>query len=86
MTASNAVPALQQDIHLIEKLAHFNRERSNPATSYKDPDLFWDLLPHTPESVHQVTILLSDGGTPRSYRHMSGGTAMCPCNPSGAWY
>ena len=47
-------------------------QKRNPATNLKDPDMFWDFLSLTPESVHQVTILFSDRGTPRSYRHMNG--------------
>lgn len=34
--------------------------------------MFWDFLSLTPESVHQVTILFSDRGTPRTYRNMNG--------------
>ena len=34
--------------------------------------MFWDFLSLTPESVHQVTILFSDRGTPKDYRHMNG--------------
>ena len=34
--------------------------------------MFWDFLSLTPESIHQVTILFSDRGTPRTYRHMNG--------------
>ena len=34
--------------------------------------MFWDFLSLTPESLHQVTILFSDRGTPRSHRHMNG--------------
>ena len=34
--------------------------------------MFWDFLSLHPESTHQVTILMSDRGTPRSYRHMNG--------------
>lgn len=47
-------------------------QKRNPATNCKDPDMFWDFLSLTPESVHQVTILFSDRGTPYSYRHMNG--------------
>jgi catalase len=47
-------------------------QKRNPATNAKDPDMFWDFLSLTPESVHQVTILFSDRGTPSSYRHMNG--------------
>jgi catalase len=47
-------------------------QKRNPATNCKDPDMFWDFLSLTPESIHQVTILLSDRGTPRTYRNMNG--------------
>ncbi len=47
-------------------------QKRNPVTNTKDPDMFWDFLSLTPESIHQVTILFSDRGTPRSYRHMNG--------------
>lgn len=47
-------------------------QKRNPATNLKDPDMFWDFLSLTPESIHQVTILFSDRGTPRTYRHMNG--------------
>jgi catalase len=47
-------------------------QKRNPATNLKDPDMFWDFLSLTPESIHQVTILFSDRGTPRSFRHMNG--------------
>ena len=47
-------------------------QKRNPGTNLKDPNMFWDFLSLTPESLHQVTILFSDRGTPRSYRHMNG--------------
>ncbi|MFZ3109833.1 MAG: catalase [Rectinemataceae bacterium] len=47
-------------------------QKRHPATNLKDPDMFWDFLSLTPESIHQVTILFSDRGTPLSYRHMHG--------------
>ncbi len=47
-------------------------QKRNPATNCKDPDMFWDFLSLTPESIHQVTILFSDRGTPKTLRHMNG--------------
>jgi len=47
-------------------------QKRNPATNLKDPDMFWDFLSLTPESIHQVTILFSDRGTPKGHRHMNG--------------
>ncbi|MFZ5584797.1 MAG: catalase [Thermodesulfobacteriota bacterium] len=47
-------------------------QKRHPATNCPDPDMFWDFLSLTPESIHQVTILFSDRGTPATYRHMNG--------------
>src|SRR4030043_2412319 len=47
-------------------------QKRHPATNCKDPDMFWDFLSLTPESIHQGTILFSDRGTPRTYRNMNG--------------
>ena len=47
-------------------------QKRNPSTNCKDPDMFWDFLSLTPESVHQVTILFSDRGIPATYRNMNG--------------
>jgi len=47
-------------------------QKRNPQTNLKDPDAMWDFFSLVPESLHQVTILMSDRGIPRSYRHMNG--------------
>lgn len=47
-------------------------QKRNPQTNLPDASMFWDFLSLTPESVHQVTILFSDRGTPYSFRHMDG--------------
>lgn len=47
-------------------------QKRDPATNAPNPDMFWDFLSLTPESIHQVTILFSDRGTPKGYRHMNG--------------
>ena len=47
-------------------------QKRNPETNLKDANMFWDFLSLTPESLHQVTILFSDRGTPRSHRNMNG--------------
>jgi catalase len=47
-------------------------QKRHPGTNLKDADMFWDFLSLTPESIHQVTILFSDRGTPRTFRHMNG--------------
>ncbi|KAI8870529.1 catalase, partial [Ramicandelaber brevisporus] len=47
-------------------------QKRHPATNCHDADMFWDFLSLVPESLHQVTILFSDRGTPDGYRHMNG--------------
>jgi len=47
-------------------------QKRDPATNAPNADMFWDFLSLTPESVHQVTILFSDRGTPDGFRHMNG--------------
>ena len=47
-------------------------QKRHPGTNLPDPDMFWDFLSLTPESIHQVTILFSDRGTPDGFRHMNG--------------
>ncbi|MBN2465302.1 catalase [candidate division WOR-3 bacterium] len=63
-------------------------QKRNPATNTKDPDMFWDFLSLTPESVHQVTILFSDRGTPLSFRHLNGyaGHAFKWYTAKGDWW
>src|SRR5690606_32250308 len=43
-----------------------------PQTNLKSPTMMWDFWSLSPESLHQVTILFSDRGTPKTYRHMNG--------------
>jgi catalase len=47
-------------------------QKRNPQTNLKDATMVWDFWSLSPESLHQVTILFSDRGTPKSYRHMHG--------------
>ncbi|MDI9434366.1 MAG: catalase [Planctomycetota bacterium] len=47
-------------------------QKRDPATNMPNPDMFWDFLSLTPESIHQVTVLFSDRGTPDGFRHMNG--------------
>ena len=47
-------------------------QKRNPQTNLHDANMAWDFFSLTPESIHQVTILFSDRGTPYSYRHMNG--------------
>ncbi|MFB2769028.1 catalase [Pelatocladus sp. BLCC-F211] len=47
-------------------------QKRNPQTNYKDANAMWDFWSLSPEALHQVTILFSDRGTPKTYRHMNG--------------
>jgi catalase len=47
-------------------------QKRMPDTGLRSNDMQWDFWTLSPETAHQVTILMSDRGTPRSYRHMNG--------------
>jgi catalase len=47
-------------------------QKRNPQTNCKDHNAKWDFWSASPESLHQVTILFSDRGIPKTYRHMDG--------------
>lgn len=47
-------------------------QKRDPQTNLKSPTAMWDFWSRAPESLHQVTILFSDRGTPDGYRHMDG--------------
>ncbi len=47
-------------------------QKRDPQTNLKSPTMMWDFWSLSPESLHQVTILFSDRGTPAGYRHMDG--------------
>jgi catalase len=47
-------------------------QKRMPDTGMRSNNAQWDYWSLAPESAHQVTILLSDRGTPRTYRNMNG--------------
>ena len=47
-------------------------QKRHPQTGVQDPNMAWDFWSYSPEALHQVTILMSDRGTPDGYRHMNG--------------
>ncbi|WP_432712845.1 catalase [Pedobacter sp.] len=47
-------------------------QKRDPRTNLKSANMMWDFWSLNPESLHQVMILMSDRGTPFSYRHMDG--------------
>jgi catalase len=47
-------------------------QKRHPKTNLRSPTAMWDFWSLSPESLHQVTILMSDRGLPTSVRHMNG--------------
>jgi len=47
-------------------------QKRHPKTNMRSPTAMWDFWSLSPESLHQVTILMSDRGLPKSYRHVNG--------------
>lgn len=47
-------------------------QKRNPKTHLKDHNAFWDFASLNPETLHQMTILFTDYGTPKGFRHMNG--------------
>ncbi len=47
-------------------------QKRDPRTNLRNPTAMWDYWSQSPEALHQITILMSDRGLPKSYRHMNG--------------
>lgn len=47
-------------------------QKKNPRTNLPDPGAMFEFWANHPQSLHQITILMSDRGIPASYRHMHG--------------
>ncbi len=47
-------------------------QKRDPKSNLRNPTAMWDFWSQSPESLHQITILMSERGLPRSYRHMNG--------------
>ena len=47
-------------------------QKRDPRTHLKNPTAVWDFWSLSPESLHQVSILMSDRGIPATLRHMHG--------------
>jgi len=55
------------------KFANFiHTQKRHPKSNVRDMDMQWDFWSMCPESLHQVTILFSDRGIPKTLRHMNG--------------
>src|SRR5438105_4085901 len=47
-------------------------QKRMPGTGLRSSNMQWDFWSLSPESLHQVAILMSDRGTLRTWRHMNG--------------
>lgn len=50
----------------------FHALKPHPVKNFFDPNAMWDFFGQVPESMHAVTIMYTDRGTPQGYRHMHG--------------
>ena len=59
-----------RDPQKFQDFIHSQKRRAD--NGMRDHEMQWDFWTLSPESAHQVTFLMSDRGTPRTYRHMNG--------------
>lgn len=70
MTGNNTPVFFVRDALKFSDFIH--SQKRVPKTNLRSPTMMWDFWSLSPESLHQVTILFSDRGTPDGYRHMNG--------------
>lgn len=46
--------------------------KRDPRTNMRSAQSNWDFWTHLPEALHQITVVMSDRGIPKTYRHMHG--------------
>jgi catalase len=59
-----------RDTSKFSDFIHSQKRRAD--SGLRDHNMQWDFWTLSPESAHQVTILMSDRGTPKTYRNMNG--------------
>jgi catalase len=70
MVGNNTPVFFVRDPYKFQQFIH--TQKRHPQTNLRDMNMQWDFWSLCPESLHQVTILFSERGIPRSYRHMNG--------------
>ncbi len=70
MVGNNTPTFFVRDASKFSDFIHSQKRRAD--TGMRDNNMQWDFWTLSPESAHQVTVLMSDRGTPRTYRHMNG--------------
>ncbi len=70
LVGNNTPVFFVRDPHKFQMFIH--TQKRHPRTNLRDMNMQWDFWSLCPESLHQVTILFSDRGIPRTLRHMNG--------------
>jgi catalase len=70
LVGNNTPTFFVRDAAKFEDFIH--SQKRMPDTGLRSNDMQWDFWTLSPETAHQVTVLMSDRGTPRSYRKMNG--------------
>jgi catalase len=70
MTGNNTPVFFVRDALKFSDFIH--SQKRVPQTNLRSPTVMWDFWSLSPESLHQVTTLMSDRGTPDGFRHMHG--------------
>jgi len=70
LTGNNTPVFFVRDPYKFSDFIH--TQKRDPRTNMRSPTAMWDFWSLSPESLHQVTILFSDRGLPRTLRHMNG--------------
>ena len=73
MVGNNTPVFFVRDPMKFQNFIHSQKRRAD--SGLRDNDMQWDFWTLSPESAHQVTILMSDRGVPKSYRNMNGYTS-----------
>jgi len=70
LVGNNTPVFFVRDPYKFQQFIH--TQKRDPKTNLRDMDMQWDFWSLCPESLHQVTILFSDRGIPKSFRHVNG--------------
>ncbi len=70
LVCNNTPVFFVRDASKFQDFIHSQKRQAD--TGLRDNNMQWDFWTLSPESAHQVTILMSDRGTPRTWRNMNG--------------
>ncbi len=70
LVGNNTPVFFVRDPQKFQDFIHSQKRRADTHT--RDNNMQWDFWTLSPESAHQVTILMGDRGIPRTWRHMNG--------------